>query len=156
MDVQSLALSLVHVAPIVVNRNGSEWTKPGPKTSPSTDTAPPRGKYGWCPLNTIRKPVPKKDALTVAEKLRILDVMRKNRWTQPQTAENFNMFEGYKGQVTQYNISHWKGQDSNPKNTATAMETDGSAILVSDSEPDVLGGDYSHLQSPQEGLMMTM
>ncbi len=45
----------------------------------------------------------------------------------------------------------------NPKSTATdVMETDGSAILVSDSEPEVLDGDYSHLQSLQEGLTMTM
>src|SRR5258706_7682173 len=44
----------------------------------------------------------------------------------------------------------------NPKSTATdVMETDGSAILVSDSEPEVLDGDYSHLQSLQ-GLTMTM
>ena len=98
---------------MVLNRNGSQQTKPGPMTSPSKDTAPPTGKYGCHQLNTIRKSVPKKDALTLAEKLHILDVMRKNRWTQPQTAIHFNMFEGYKGQVTQYNISHWKGQEKN-------------------------------------------
>ncbi len=53
-------------------------------------------------------------------------------------------------------ITNFFSAVSNPKNTATAMETDGSAILVSDLEPEVLGGDYSHLQSSQEGLMMTM
>jgi hypothetical protein len=53
----------------------------------------------------------KKDALTLAEKLHILDVMQKKGWNQPQTAKYFNTIEGYKGQVTQYNISHWKGQE---------------------------------------------
>src|SRR5258706_13196868 len=46
---------------------------------------------------------------------------------------------------------------SNPKNTTAAMETDGhSAIFVSDSEPEVLGGDDSHLQSSHKALMMAM
>jgi hypothetical protein len=41
-----LFLSLVQMAPITINKNGSQRIKPGPKTSPSTDTAPPTGKYG--------------------------------------------------------------------------------------------------------------
>lgn len=37
------------------------------------------------------------------------------------------------------------------------MEIDGhSAVLVSDSEPEVLDSDDSHLQSSQEDLMVAM
>ena len=34
---------------------------------------------------------------TLAEKLHILNVMQKKRWTQPQTAKHFNTIKGYKG-----------------------------------------------------------
>ena len=36
------------------------------------------------------------------------------------------------------------------------MKMDGSVILVSNSEPEVLGSDDYHLQTSQEGLMMAM
>src|SRR5260221_10613270 len=99
------------MAPTTINKYDCQQTKPGLKTSPSTDTAPLTGKYGWHQLNTIRKSVSKKDALTLAEKLHILNVMQKKGWNQPQTAKYFNTIEGYKGWVTQYNISCWKGQE---------------------------------------------
>jgi len=63
------------MVPIAINKNGSQQTKPGQKTSPSTDTAPPTGKYGQHQLNTIQKSILKKDTHMLAEKLHILDVM---------------------------------------------------------------------------------
>ena len=61
--------------------------------------APPTGKYGQHQLHTIWKPISKKGALTLAEKLHIIDVMQKKGWNQPQTTKYFNTIEGYKGWV---------------------------------------------------------
>ena len=118
------------MAPTTINKNGSQQAKPGPKTSPSTDTAPPIGKYGRRQLNTIRKSISKKDTLTLAEKLHILDVMRKKGWNQPQTAEYFNTIEGYEGWVTQYSISRWKRQEKDWKTQVMSGDINGTARRI--------------------------
>jgi len=118
------------MAPTTINKNGSQRAKPGPKTSPSTDTAPPIGKYGHRQLNTIRKSISKKDTLTLAEKLHILDVMRKKGWNQPQTAEYFNTIEGYEGWVTQYSISRWKRQEKDWKTQVMSGDINGTARRI--------------------------
>ena len=139
------------MAPTALNKNGSQWSKPGPKTSPSTDTAPPTGKYEQHQLGTIWKSVPKKDALSLAEKLQLLKSLSPISDTLCK--------EAHEGLSTTY-ITDFSSFVTNPKNTATAMEIDGhSAVLVSDSEPEVLDSDLdsddSHLQSSQ-GLMMVI
>ena len=91
-----LLLSLVQMAPTTINKYGSQWAKPGPKTSPSTDTAPPTGKYGHHQLNTIQKSISKEGALMLAEKLHILNVMQREGWNQLQIVEYFNTVEGHK------------------------------------------------------------
>jgi len=110
----SLLLSLVQMAPTTINKNGSQWAKPGPKTSPSTDTAPPIGKYGRRQLNTI--------SLSLAS-----ETLHK---------------EARKGMTTTH-ITNFFSSVPNQRNTTTEMETDGIAILVSDSEPEVLDGNNS-------------
>ena len=71
-----------------------------------------------------------KDALTLAEKLHILDVMQKKGWTQPQTAKYFNTIEGYRGQVTQYNILHWKGQEKDWRTCVGNGDINGTARRI--------------------------
>ena len=109
-----LLLPLVQMAPTTINKNGSQWAKPGSKTSPSTDTAPPIGKYGCRQLNTI--------SLLLAS-----ETLHKEACEGMTTTHLTNFFRSV----------------SNQRNTATEMETDGIAILVSDSEPEVLDGNNS-------------
>ena len=45
--------------------------------------------------------------------------------------------------MTTTHITNFFSSVSNQRNTATEMETDGIAILVSDSEPEVLDGNNS-------------
>ena len=58
-----------------VKNYGHKPARPGPKTHLSTDTGPPTGKVGHRQINTTQKAVPLKDALTLAEKLHILDTV---------------------------------------------------------------------------------
>jgi len=50
--------------------------------------------------------------------------------------------EAHEGMTTTH-ITNFFSSVSNQRNTATKMETDGIAILVSDSEPEVLDGNNS-------------
>ena len=63
------------------------------------------GKHGKRNACTISAPC-KKDALSVEEKVKILDKMKQMGWSQKQTAEYFNSI-GYGNHVSQVNISHW-------------------------------------------------
>src|SRR5258706_2186991 len=97
------------MAPIVLNKNGSQQTKPVPKTSPSTDTAPPRGKYGHHQLSTIKKSVSKKDALTYTG--REIAHSQCHAKKEMDSASNSQAFQHNQGLQRQYNISCWKGQE---------------------------------------------
>jgi len=48
----------------------------------------------------------------------------------PQTAEYFNTVEGYKGWVTQYNISHWKRQEKGWRTQVISGDINGTTRRI--------------------------
>ncbi len=64
------------------------------------------GKYGKRNVCTIQPAPCKKNALSVEERVTILDKMKEMGWSQKQTAEYYSSM-GYGSCVSQVNISRW-------------------------------------------------